>query len=225
MTMTSTNTAAPTPRWTARGLLLGDPSEGDDQSAALAASFGKHGVVQSGIKGLRRLSGPASRAVGNQLVEILLKSLDLLELKDLLGKGWRTCQDLIDAARRTRVLPSSEELVALAPHSIVSSHQPSIDLLVKETTVHTFVFDLDLEFELNGVLAVVRRARMVALRGGNCAATATLTLGGVPLLPPQQRQLDLTKAISMKPPVRLLKETTDELGDSSGPGTTELHAH
>lgn len=195
---------------TVGNILLGDSpdfGESTDPAEILARSFHQHGVVRTGAKGFRHLSGAALRAVSSQLAEVVLTSLDLLDVKELLVNGWRKHKDLREAAVRTHAVAGSEELVVLATHRIDSTHQPSVDLIVKETKVHTCVFEVSVEFDLNGVLAVVRQGTLAALRGGTCVITAKLVLGEMPLLPPQQRRLDLAKFIILNPAVRLLDET------------------
>jgi len=204
---------------TVGSILLGDSPDPDDPvdpAEVLARSFKEHGVVGSGIKGFRHLSGAAMRAVSSQLAEVLLTSLNLLDVRDLLINGWSKHKDLREAAARTHAVPGSEELVTLATHRIDSTHQPSIDLIVKEATVHTCVFDVTVEFDLNGVMAVVRHGMLAALRGGTCVVTARLALGGIPLVPPQQRRIDLVKFINLKPGVRLLDETASRSDDGAG---------
>lgn len=207
-------------RWqTVGSILLGDSTDSDDPTVpaeVLARSFHEQGVVRSGIKGFRHLSAAAMRAVTSQLAEVLLTSLDLLDVRELLLNGWRKHKDLRDAAARTHAVPGSEELVTLATHRVDSTHQPSVDLIVQEATVYTCVFDVTVEFDLNGVMAVVRQGMLVSLRGGTCVITAKLALGGMPLLPPQQQRIDLVKFINLKPGVRLLDETTrSDDGDST----------
>lgn len=201
---------------TVGNILLGNSPDAEDPidpGEVLARSFKEHGVVGSGVKGFRHLSGAAMRAVSTQLAEVLLTSLDLLDVKELLVNGWCKHKDLKEAAARTHAVPGSEELVTLATHRIDSTHQPSIDLIVKEATVHTCVFDVTVEFELNGVIAAVRQGMLVALRGGTCVITATLALGAIPLLPPQQRRIELARFINLKPGVRLLDQTTTRSSD------------
>ncbi len=202
---------------TVGSILLGDPPESDtpiDPAEVLTRSFKENGVVGSGVKGFRHLSGAAVRAVSSQLAETLLTSLDLLDVKELLVNGWCKHRDLKEAAARTHAVPGSEELVTLATHRIDSAHQPSIDLIVKEVTVHTFVFDVTVEFDLNGVIAAVRQGMLVALRGGTCLITAKLALGDIPLMPPQQRRVELARFINLKPGVRLLDQTATQSRDS-----------
>lgn len=63
---------------------------------------------------------------------------------------------------------------------------------------------MSVAFDVNGVLAVVRKGELAALRGGTCVITAELAHGEVPLLPAQERRVDLAKFITLKPAVPLL---------------------
>lgn len=193
------------PPTTAADLLVGD-SPDDDNAESLARSFGERGVVKAGIKGLRHLSGSATRALTRELAEVVLRSLDVVDLRDLLVNGWRKYKDLTEAAVRTLSDVGTEELVALADHRIESTHQPSVDLFVKDVNVHTVVFDLSVAFDVSGVLAMVRRGKLAALRGGTCLISGELALGEVPLLPSQERRVDLARFVTLNPPVRLLDE-------------------
>lgn len=201
------STPEPTKSLTASDVLLGD-SPAEDNAESLARSFGERSVVQSGIKGLRHLSGSATKALTRQLAEVVISSLDLVDLRDLLVSGWCKYKDLTDAALRTLTTLGAEELVSLAAHRIVSTHHPSVDLIVKGVNVHTCVFDLNVAFDVNGVLAVVRRGELAALRGGTCVISAELGMGDAALLPAQQRRVDLTRFVTLKPAVRLLDKAT-----------------
>ncbi len=207
------NTAKPTPPVTAGSVLLGDSSDADT-TEVLARSFSEHGVTRSGIPGLRHLSDPALRAVAHQLAAVTKKSLDL-DLEELLVAGWRKYSDLIDAAARTLAEPGSEEVVVLATHRIVSTHHQDIELLVDDATVRTFVFELSVAFDLNAVLAVVRQGELVALRGGECVVTVTLTLEDVSVMPPQEQRIDPVVMVTLDRPVPLLNEPEGRLEGSA----------
>lgn len=202
------------PATTAAALFVGDSPDGGDADE-LARSFTDRGVIRSGIKGLRHLSGSAGRALTRELAEVVLKSLDVVDLKDLLVGGWRKYKDLTDAAVRTLAAAGTQELVALAAHRIVSTHQPSVDLIVKGINVHTVVFDLTVAFDVSGVLAVVREGKLAALRGGTCLITGELALGEAPLLPPVERRVDLARFVTLKPAVRLLDEAATRAATTS----------
>lgn len=184
----------------ARTFLLGDAVA--DTGEVLARSLSEHGAPQSAIRGLGGLSAAALQVV-NREVATVADGLLNLDLGTLLITGWRKYTDLTKAAERTLVRPDSEELVVLAKHRIVSTHHPSVDLIVDEAKTHTFIFKLTVVFDLNAVAAVVRRGELVALRGGECVVTATLTLEATPLELTRKGSIDLGLAVPLRRPIPL----------------------
>jgi hypothetical protein len=116
-----------------RVFLLGDAT---DTVEALTRSFNECGVAQSAIQGIRSLSTSALQAVNHQIATVT-NGLLHLDLENLLMSGWHKYTELTKAAKRTLAAPGSEEVVFLATHRIVSTHRPSVDLLVDGAKVHT----------------------------------------------------------------------------------------
>jgi hypothetical protein len=183
----------------ARMFLLGDATETVED---LTRSFSDCGVAHSAIQGLRGLSGSALAAVDREIATVTDGLLNL-DFEHLLMSGWRKYTELTKAAERTLAAPGSEELVVLAMHRVVSTHHPSVDLLVDGVKVHTFVFELTVVFELNGVTAVLRHGDLVALRGGQCVVTVTLTLEGTPLKLSRKGRIDLALVVQLHWPIPL----------------------
>jgi len=199
--VSATDVTAPV---SARVFLLGDDT-GADTAEVLARSLGESGVAGSAIQGLRGLSTSALQAVHREVATVTNGLLNL-DFGNLLVSGWRKYTDLTKAAKRTLVSPDSEEIVVLATHRVVSTHQPSVDLIVDGIKVHTLVFELKVEFDLNGVVAVVRRGDLVALRCGECVVTATLTLEGTSLKRSRKSRIDLPLAVRLNPAIPLTRQ-------------------
>jgi hypothetical protein len=197
--MSSTDLTGPL---SARVFLLGDATETVE---ALTRSFSDCGVAQSAIQGLRSLSTSALQALERQIATVADGLLDL-DFGDLLMSGWRKYTELTKAAERTLATPGSEELVFLATHRVVSTHHPSVELLVDGVKVHTFVFELKVVFDLNGVTAVLRQGHLVALRGGECVVTATLALEGTPLELSRKGRIDLALVVQLHRPIPLVRQ-------------------
>jgi hypothetical protein len=187
-----------------RVFLFGDDT-GADTAEALARSLRESGVAGSAIQGIRGLSTSALQTVHREVATVTDGLLNL-DLGDVLLSGWRKYTDLTKAAERTLGSPGSEEVVVLATHRVVSTHQPSADLIVDGAKVHSFVFELKVEFDLNGVVAVVRRGALVTLRCGECVVTATLTLKGTPLKRSRKGRIDLALAVRLNPPIPLVRQ-------------------
>ena len=187
-----------------RVFLLGDAT-GADTVEVLTHSLSEQGMTQSAIYGLRSLSGSALQAVNHEIATVADGLLNL-DLGNILISGWCKYTDLTKAAERTLAAPGSEEVVVLATHRVVSTHHPSIELLIDGIKVHTFVFEVKVVFDLNGVAAVLRQGKLVALRGGECAVTATLTLEGTPLELSRKGRIDLALVIPLHRPIPLTRQ-------------------
>ncbi|MFE3581087.1 hypothetical protein [Streptomyces vinaceus] len=157
---------------TVRDLLLGPEAQAPE---ALADSLRAHGAVTGLLPGVRGLTGAADRAVGHELAAVVNGFLDL-DLVSLVASGWSKYRALKEAARRTRRSPGSEEVVALATHSVTSAHHPSVDLLVDGARAATVGVNLTVLFRITGLVAVVRDGRLVAAREGRLDLPAALRL-------------------------------------------------
>lgn len=185
----------------ARVFLLGDTT---DTVELLARSLNEQGLSPFTIQGLRKLSGSGLQAVNHEIATVADGLLDL-DLGEVLMSGWRKYTDLTQAAERTLASPGSKEVVVLATHRVSSTHHPSVELLVDGVTVYTFVFELTVVFDLTGVAAVIRQGALVALRGGECVITATLTLDKTPLELSRKGRIDLALVVALHRPIPLVR--------------------
>jgi hypothetical protein len=195
------NSPNQTPPLTALVFLSGD-AEGDDTAEFLARELGQHDVARSALSGLRRISGPALHAVDCEIATVAAGLLDL-GLGGAVVRAWRKYTAMTEAAERTLAVSGSEEVVVLATHRVTWTYQPHIDLLVDGKKITTFDFEMTVVYDLDSVVAVVRRGELVALRGGDCAITATLTLEGATLAQRQGR-MDAALVVSLDRPIALL---------------------
>lgn len=193
-----------TEKLTARVFLFGEP-QGEDTVEVLTRSLNERGITGSAIEGVRHLSASAQQAVEHEVATVAKGVLDV-DLESVLVSGWSKYTELARAAKRTLADPGSEEVVVLAAHKVSSTHHPSVDLLVDSVKVYSFVFDLTVEFDLTGVVVVVRRGKLVALRGGKCVITAALTCKGIPLVPQQKRSVDLAIVVPLRRAIPLVRE-------------------
>jgi hypothetical protein len=187
-----------------RVFLLGDAT-GADTVEVLTHSLSEQGMTQSAIYGLHSLSGSALQAVNHEIATVADGLLNL-DLGNVLISGWCKYTDLTKAAERTLAAPGSEEVVVLATHRVVSTHHPSIELLIDGVKIHTFIFEVKVVFDLNGVAAVLRQGELVALRGGECVVTATLTLEGTPLELSRKGRIDLALVLPLRRPIPLARQ-------------------
>ncbi|OEJ21662.1 hypothetical protein AS594_39815 [Streptomyces agglomeratus] len=213
MTVTS-----PTEHMTVRALLFGE--EGGSATDALAGHLHERDVAETLSHGARGMAGSAGRAVEREVATVVDGFL-AMDLIDLLGAGWRKHSALTAAARRTRDTPDSEELVALVSHHITSTHRPCVDLIIDGVNVGTINLAITVDFDLNGVIAIVRDARLAALRSGECTATGTLAIEENTVAS-RNRRLDLPGMIRLRSGIPLL--TAEHLASGGGPTPESIAA-
>ena len=191
---------------TLRDLLFGDaPGTPID---AVTESLREHGTVRALTPGLPGLAA-VEREVANAMDGLLS-----LNLVDLAAAGWTKYDALRRAAKRTRDAPKTEEIVALATHKIESTHQPSVELNVDGTSIGTIEMTLEITFTMAAVLAVVRQARLTAIKSGNCTVAGSLTVAGFEVAK-KQRKFDLPGAVRLRHGIALLEDDTVQFDKAS----------
>jgi hypothetical protein len=185
---------------TARDLLFG--ATPGTPAEALTQSLHEHGTVGARIRGLPGLAD-TERAVAEATDGLLS-----LSLVDLLTAGWKKYGALRQAAVRTRAAPHTEETVVMATHRIDSRHQPCVELYVNGTPLGAIEMALNITFTLAVVRAVVKQARLTAIKSGTCTVAGSLTIAGTEAAK-TQRSLDLAGTVRLRHGIALL-ETDSE---------------
>ncbi|MEU3774583.1 hypothetical protein AB0F11_15535 [Streptomyces sp. NPDC032472] len=185
---------------TVRAFLLGP--ELDRSAASLADRLHEHDAATGVLPRGRGLTDAADRAVEAELANVVDGFLDL-DLVSLLAHGWSKHSALRDAAHRTRRLPGSEEVVALATHTITSTHHPHVDLLVDGAPAATVEVGLTVVFHVRALVAVVRDALLTGVRAGACEMEAKLLVRGITVVTREGR-LDLPATMRLRAPIPLL---------------------
>jgi hypothetical protein len=198
---------SPTPhhRLTARSFLF-DQATGAGTVQDVGHTLSRRGAARSALTAVRHLSGSVLTTVDREIGAVAEGMLEV-DLGDALVYGWRKHSALAESARRTLAVPGSEEVVLLASHRATSTYRPHVDLLVDDRLVNSFEFELKLVFDVSGLAAVVRAGDLVALRGGDCLVTATLTLEDG-LIARRQHRFDPELIVRLDPPVVLAEHVT-----------------
>lgn len=201
-------TSAPARPACVRELLFGDDGEAAARSLADAAH--QQEVAAMVGRGARGLTGSAGETVEREVAAMVIGFLSL-DLLDLVAAGWAKHDEMAAAARRTRAAPETEEVVALARHQIMSSHRPGVDLTIDGARVGTVELALTVAFDIEGMVAVIRRAQVTSLRCGTCTTTGTLTMQQT-VVADRRCTLDLPGAVQLRSGIPLLPgaETTPQ---------------
>ncbi|MGO9164909.1 MAG: hypothetical protein ACLP7J_30135 [Streptosporangiaceae bacterium] len=193
--------AVPTPPLTALALLAG-PSRiraGEAAQSLLAVQ------IADGLAGRLGELPDVTRAAAVR--EVAAAAADVLDvtLAGVIISGWREYHDLTSAASRTLAAQGSTELVQLAAHCVTATQRPAISVLFDGKRVATVHLDLDLQFDISGLVAGVSGGRLTAVHSGRCDVTATLIIEDTEVAT-RHAELDLPGLIHLSPGIRLLAD-------------------
>jgi hypothetical protein len=152
-------------------LLSEDSQQDEDRVARAIEEQGLRDVIDDAASSM---SGTARKALGAEVSTVAERLLDT-DLIDAILTGWTKHTDLLRAARHTRDAPGSREVMDLITHRIRASHESGVDFFIDELRIAHIVFQLILEFEVKGLVAVVSDGRLMAIAGGSCIVTIMLT--------------------------------------------------
>jgi hypothetical protein len=171
---------------TASGVLFGKV----DPGAALS------GAWRRVLDGLTVLSPGGRQRAEQELGSTLARLIDI-ELGPLLVAGWRRHTALRVAADRTLAADhDGTELVQLAAHRIVTGHRPHLELSVNGAVLATVHFDLEVSFDIDALVATVRRGRLTELQSGRCLVGVRLAAEGHDLAH-KQATLDMAALVPL----------------------------
>jgi hypothetical protein len=199
----------PVPRTTAKTVLFGTDQpddtvlKGEEAKAADAAAGAAMG----------KLSKVARKVAERQVRKAILDLLDI----DLLGvvqRGWARHDALIAAAQRTAA-GGGREVVALADHTVSSTHTPHVKVSVDGVELGTINIAVLMSLKLIGITGVVEGGQLVAVETGSVAATAKLSVEDVPITTRSQT-LDAVFALRLAKPMPLIAPSTPLAPPSPG---------
>ncbi|HET9255243.1 MAG TPA: hypothetical protein VFO16_08580 [Pseudonocardiaceae bacterium] len=178
--------------------LLGNGDE-NRLNQAIEHGLARLNVAKTELASLSQCGDAFFHVVDQRVADALVSQLNT-DIGDVVLNGWRKYRELVAAGERTRDAPGPPEDVELAAHEITYTQRIPIDVFVNGSLETTLVFELTVSIKLFGVIAVVGRGRLTALRVGDGLAGAYITLNGVALA---QREV--------KYPVGVLVELGDEV--------------
>jgi hypothetical protein len=146
----------------------------------LIASFKKNNIGHTAVRGVRRLLPSACTSVDLAVVSALASVLNIDAAKALRA-GWNMHYKVKDAITLTAVTPGLEKVVTICEHRICSTYHPTVKVFVDEVEVHTYAFDLNVTFTIEGVAVTLKEGRVTNVRSGRCQVDATLKSLGLTL--------------------------------------------
>lgn len=114
-----------------------------------------------------------AREIGKQVVELL----DFGVAEKVLAPAWQRLEMLQEYRDPELHPPEESALVPLVEHQVVSTHEPHIDLMLKDTEIGRLTFRIELTLDLEGVVLRVRDGRIQGVEAGSATGRGSLACG------------------------------------------------
>lgn len=155
------------------------------------AVIGAAGSLAAAGQALRRKPPLAvwtgmARAVGRALQQ----ALDV-NIADVLVGGWNTYHSLLEYTDPAKHPPEEVASVTLWEHTITSSHEPRVKLLVNGENVATITFGVDLELHFDSATLTIQDGKILEVRTGTCVGKGTLKCEGAVLMERSSAEIPL----------------------------------
>jgi hypothetical protein len=145
----------------------------DDDGSDLRARLVENEPTRILLHTLELFAAGLQEAALDRLVELVNDFLGV-EAGDVLVRGWAKGSALREAASRT-LQQQTQEIVELARHTIVSTHEPKIEVMVDQARLGTIGFTIVLALDIHVADAVVVDGRIASIASGQADATASLS--------------------------------------------------
>jgi hypothetical protein len=124
------------------------------------------------------LSGAMARVLPvEEVTELLWEMLDL-PLGDLVRGAWNRHRLVEKAKANTRGKPGAIEKVAIAGHTVRSTHHPRIEIDMGTGPLPPLQFDLVVVLKLDAAVATVAEGALKSIAPGEATAEASLSIAG-----------------------------------------------
>jgi hypothetical protein len=146
------------------------------------------GAVARLGRSLPALSSRAADLVGRRIASVAVRAADI-DVGAVAMHAWSSHRALADAGVRTLDDAGSEAVVHLSSHTVHSTHEPHVDVLVDELRAGTVPLVIELALVVHSLAATVRDGRLVRIDTGRCELSARLLCHGV-VLTHREHELD-----------------------------------
>ncbi len=129
-------------------------------------------------KNLPKLDGLLTNVAAVKEIAGRIPDLLRLDLGVVLVGGWKKIGELRGYTDAKKYAPEETIVVELTKHTIVSSHKPTLDIIVNHVKVDTLPFELKLTVTLDGALLTIRGGKIYAVSPGACKGSFELKCEG-----------------------------------------------
>ena len=175
---------------TLRAFFLGPPS--DWQARFIKTTEGQQS--SSDVGRATGLTDVDRRAMTNTVAEKLKDALDV-SIDDILLSAWSQHRDLVSDLEKSRQHKDETLLVPLADHTIRSTHQPAVEVMVNDRRVAAFKFSANLMMRIQRAVLKVEAGEVVGIEAGAWNGVGQLKCGAVTLVEHETREFVLTRLL------------------------------
>ena len=162
---------------TLKDLFLGPPSDWQ-------ARFIKTAESQQSASGVGRATGIGDvdrRVMTNNVADKLKDGLEV-PINQILKAAWTQHRDLLDDLEKSKQSRSETFLVPLANHTVRSTHNPAVEVLVNDRRVAAFKFSANVMMRIQGAVLKVEAGDVVGVESGTWQGLGQLKCGTVTLV-------------------------------------------
>jgi len=173
---------------------LGPPSDWQ-------ARFIKTTESQQSTSDVGRVTGLADvdrRVMTNNVADKLKDALDV-GIEQILLSAWSKHRDLVDDLEKSRELKGETILVPLEDHTVRSTHQPAVEVMVNDRRVAAFKFNANLMMRIQRAVLKVEGGEVVGVEAGAWHGVGQLKCGPVTLVEHESKEFALPKTIGRRP--------------------------
>ena len=154
-----------------------------NEGGSLFEAFGSPGdalvapAAQLTVEGARAHAGASAaalRLMGKELEKSLVKILSDLDVFDLGVRAWTTLRDLQKYRDKAEFPAAVSSVVTLTKHSLKSSHQPAIELLMNGKPLVTLRLDLEFAAVFDGLALTIQDGCIRKIAPGRCHGEVSL---------------------------------------------------
>jgi hypothetical protein len=118
------------------------------------------------------------------------KMLDINPVAVVVG-AWKDLKEVRAAGDRTAHPPDETVLVPLTDHDVEASVKPHVDVTVGYLPVMHIPFEIALDIELSGVVAIIRDASIFGFRLARCSAAIKVKCKDTVIFERKKKDLDV----------------------------------
>jgi len=143
------------------------------------------------------------KALNGALKKAILTSLDVA-LDEMIGQAWSTMKDLKKYSD-----PELDEVntVTLSDHTIESVHEPTVDVIVSNVTVHSFKFNVSASLNVKGANLEMQRGMIQAIRLADLELSGSVSLHDHTLLEKSLAKIAVPAEMQLANPIRISPST------------------